>query len=73
LVEGRPINEYELYTIANSDYIANGGSNCDFLKPIPQSNKGYLVREALMEYIKNLQKRETGRCKTENRTTYANN
>lgn len=74
LVEGRPINDNESYTIANSDYIANGGSNCDFLKPIPQVNKGYLLRDALIEYIRKFSTEgKPVDAKTENRITYANN
>lgn len=39
------------YTIANSDYIANGGDDVVMLKPIPQQNIGYLMRDALIEYV----------------------
>ena len=73
LINGKPLNEFELYTIANSDYIANGGGNCDFLKPIPQINKGYLLRDALIEYIKVMT--EQGKpvdTKIENRIVYGN-
>ncbi len=40
-----------VYTIAIVDYIANGGDNCDMLKNIPQQNKGYLFRDAIIEYF----------------------
>lgn len=40
------------YVIAISDYIANGGDDCVMLKNIPQQNKGYLQRDALLEYVK---------------------
>ncbi|MBS1591705.1 MAG: 5'-nucleotidase C-terminal domain-containing protein [Bacteroidetes bacterium] len=74
LVEGRPINENEFYTIANSDYIASGGSGCDFLKPIPQTNKGYLYRDALIEFIKKYTAEgKPVDAKIENRIIYANN
>lgn len=40
------------YVIAISDYIANGGDDCQMLKTIPQKNKGYLQRDALLDYVK---------------------
>ena len=40
------------YVIAISDYIANGGDDCVMLKNIPQVNKGYLQRDALIDYVK---------------------
>jgi 2',3'-cyclic-nucleotide 2'-phosphodiesterase (5'-nucleotidase family) len=40
------------YVIAISDYIANGGDDCVMLKNIPQLNKGYLQRDALIDYVK---------------------
>jgi 2',3'-cyclic-nucleotide 2'-phosphodiesterase (5'-nucleotidase family) len=43
------------YVIANSDYIANGGDNASFLKDIPQITNGYLIRDALIEYLSQLQ------------------
>jgi len=51
LIGGKPLDINASYTIANSDYIANGGDDCAMLKNIPQQNKGYLVRDALIEYI----------------------
>jgi 2',3'-cyclic-nucleotide 2'-phosphodiesterase (5'-nucleotidase family) len=39
------------YVIAISDYIANGGDDCLMLKNIPQVNKGYLQRDALIDYV----------------------
>jgi 2',3'-cyclic-nucleotide 2'-phosphodiesterase (5'-nucleotidase family) len=39
------------YTIALVDYIANGGDECEMLKPIPQINNGYLFRDAVTDYL----------------------
>lgn len=50
LIGGKPLDRDAKYWIANSDYVANGGSNCSMLKGIPQENKGYLLRDALIEY-----------------------
>jgi len=56
LVAGKPIDENAVYHVVNSDYIANGGDDCTMLKGIPQYNKGYLFREALIEYFTTLTK-----------------
>ena len=37
------------YTIAISDYLANGGDNLDILKSIPQVSTGILLRDAFIE------------------------
>ncbi|HAI83335.1 MAG TPA: hypothetical protein DCL43_06690 [Chitinophagaceae bacterium] len=52
LVDGKPIDMNESYYIANSDYVANGGDDCDMLRNIPQMNNGYLFRDALISYFK---------------------
>lgn len=52
MVKGKPINMSATYIIANSDYIANGGDDCVMLKVLPQINNGYLIRNALIDYIK---------------------
>jgi len=52
LVNGKPIDPAVTYTIANGDYVANGGDDCVMLKTIPQLNKGILVRDVLIDYVK---------------------
>lgn len=54
LINGEPLQEGKDYILANSDYIANGGDGADFLKATPQINNGYLIRDALFDYIKGL-------------------
>lgn len=71
LVNGKPLDTTATYTIANSDYIANGGDDVKMLKAIPQINKGYLLRDALIAYTKLLT--DTGEsidAKLEKRITY---
>ncbi len=51
-VGGKPIDPNATYTIANSDFIANGGDNADMLRKVPQITNGYLMRDALLDYIK---------------------
>ena len=52
VVKGKPIDATAIYTIANGDYVANGGDDCAMLKNIPQLNKGILVRDVLLDYVK---------------------
>jgi 2',3'-cyclic-nucleotide 2'-phosphodiesterase (5'-nucleotidase family) len=54
MVGGLPIDLEKEYVTANSDFVANGGENADMLKPFPQIINGYLVRDALFDYIKRL-------------------
>lgn len=56
LIDGKPLRADEVYTMANSDFVANGGDYATFLKPIPQINNGYLMRDALFDYIAQLKK-----------------
>lgn len=72
LVNGKPIDDNTIYTIANSDYVANGGDNCDMLKKLPQQNKFYILRDALIEYTKLVTSDgKTIDSKPENRIVYA--
>ncbi len=43
------------YTVAMSDYIANGGDNLSMLKSIPQQKIDLLMRDALIDYLKDMQ------------------
>lgn len=52
LVGGKPLDQDAVYTIANSDFIANGGDNADMLRQVPQISNGYLMRDAFFDYIK---------------------
>lgn len=56
LIGGKPLDLSATYTIANSDYVANGGDNCEMLKTIPQINRGILLRDALLEYVQDFSK-----------------
>jgi 2',3'-cyclic-nucleotide 2'-phosphodiesterase (5'-nucleotidase family) len=72
LIAGKPIDPNMTYTIANSDYVANGGDNSDMLRTIPQINNGFLLRDALIEYVKALtQKGESITATIQNRVTNA--
>ncbi len=51
MINGKPLDVNVTYTVAHSDYIANGGSDCSMLKSVHQINKGYLMRDAILEYV----------------------
>jgi 2',3'-cyclic-nucleotide 2'-phosphodiesterase (5'-nucleotidase family) len=73
IINNKPLDVNATYTVANSDYVANGGSNAFMLKAIPQQNKGYLFRDALIEYISSLtQMGKPVEAKIENRITLKN-
>ncbi|MBC6492967.1 5'-nucleotidase C-terminal domain-containing protein [Flavihumibacter stibioxidans] len=71
-VGGLPLDYSATYIVANSDYVASGGDNCDMLRSIPQENKGVLVRDALISYLGAFAKRgEKINASLENRVQYA--
>jgi 2',3'-cyclic-nucleotide 2'-phosphodiesterase (5'-nucleotidase family) len=53
-IGGQPLKAENKYTIAVSDYVANGGDDCSFLTTIPQTNNGYLLRDAIIGYVKSV-------------------
>jgi len=72
MVGGQPLNARLTYTIANSDFVANGGDDAAMLKALPQITNGYLMRDALFDYIKKL--KASGKnisANVENRVRYA--
>ena len=54
MVGGKPLDLNAIYTTVNSDFIANGGDNADMLRTVPQITNGYLMRDAIFDYIKKL-------------------
>jgi 2',3'-cyclic-nucleotide 2'-phosphodiesterase (5'-nucleotidase family) len=52
LVDGLALDENKIYTLANSDYIANGGDDCEMLKVLPQLNQNVLMRDVFIEFFK---------------------
>lgn len=72
MIGGKPLDPERVYTIVNSDFIANGGDNADMLRPIPQVSNGYLMRDAIIDYIKKLKGQGKNiQAKIENRVTNA--
>lgn len=52
VIQNKPWNAKGQYRIGLPDYIANGGDDFDFLKPLPRVNTGLLVRDLLISDIK---------------------
>jgi 2',3'-cyclic-nucleotide 2'-phosphodiesterase (5'-nucleotidase family) len=72
IINNQPIDFNKTYTIANSDYIANGGDNCEMLMKVPQINKGFLLRDALIDYFSSFAKDgKTMTVQLQNRITNA--
>lgn len=72
VINGTPIDENATYTIAVADYVANGGDDCVMLKTIPQINNGYLFRDAVLDYLSDINKQGKKIAATiENRVTNA--
>jgi 2',3'-cyclic-nucleotide 2'-phosphodiesterase (5'-nucleotidase family) len=71
-VGGEPLNEHLVYKIAISDYIAHGGDNCDFLRPLKKRYTTVFIRDAMMDYVVGLE--QEGRAlhpQLEKRVRYA--
>jgi len=72
MIEGKPLDPNIIYTTANSDFVANGGGNADMLRNVPQITNGYLMRDAILDYIKKLKSQGKNiSAKIENRVTNA--
>jgi 2',3'-cyclic-nucleotide 2'-phosphodiesterase (5'-nucleotidase family) len=52
-VQGKPLDYKQQYLVALNDYMANGGDHCDFLVPVTKKLTGVLVRDAIIDYVKN--------------------
>lgn len=71
IIGGRPLNVNAYYNIVNSDYIVNGGDNCDMLKAVPATITGYLVRDAFIDYLSSRNKEgKKVTAKIESRVSY---
>lgn len=55
-IGGNPLDENKNYTLAISDYLANGGDDLTMLKTKPKTELGILFRDAIIEYLQELSK-----------------
>lgn len=58
-IGGMPINAQQNYTIAIGDYTANGGDDATMLVGMPQQSRGYLIRDAIIDFLKEQAKKGT--------------
>jgi 2',3'-cyclic-nucleotide 2'-phosphodiesterase (5'-nucleotidase family) len=71
-VNSKRLDAAAIYTIATTDYTANGGEGISVLKSVKQISNGYLFRDALIDYVKDkTSKGQTISESIENRTVYA--
>lgn len=56
-IQNDPLDVYKNYTVAVSDYLAQGGDNCDMLKGKPYIDTKKTIREALIEGLKEMNAR----------------
>lgn len=56
IINDAAFDKNKVYNVALTDYIANGGGDCHFLKDIPQFDTGIMIREAIIEYLEDLKK-----------------
>jgi 2',3'-cyclic-nucleotide 2'-phosphodiesterase (5'-nucleotidase family) len=72
MIGGKPLDPTAMYTTVNSDFVANGGDNADMLRNVPQISNGYLMRDAILDYIKKLKSQGKNiSAKIENRVSNA--
>jgi 2',3'-cyclic-nucleotide 2'-phosphodiesterase (5'-nucleotidase family) len=51
-IKGKEIENAKTYRLIVSDYLANGGDECNFLKPLPHVDLKELFRDVLLSEIK---------------------
>jgi len=72
MIGGKPLDPGATYVTVNSDFVANGGDNAEMLRSVPQITNGYLMRDALFDYIIRLKAQGKNiTAVTENRVTNA--
>lgn len=71
-IGGISMDDTITYSMATLDYVANGGDDASMLRKIAQINRGYIFRDAILEYISGITK--SGKKISgylENRVSYA--
>lgn len=51
-IKGIPLHKGKIYKVVLNDYIANGGDRCDFLIDKKRTELGVLLRDALIDFVK---------------------
>ena len=50
-LNGKPIDPEGTYSVSISDYLANGGGDCDFFKEVSRDDLGILIRQAAIDHV----------------------
>lgn len=56
-ISGQPLDKQKTYTLAISDYLAQGGDNCTMLAPVPKTMLSKSLRDALIDGLKEMNAR----------------
>lgn len=59
VINKQALNYGSTYKFAFNDYMANGGDNCNFLVPLKKQLTGLLVRDAIIQYVKDCAAKKT--------------
>lgn len=51
LIGGQPLDPARKYLMVNSDYVVNGGGGFNGLKDLSRTRTGYLLRDAILDYV----------------------
>lgn len=71
-LNGEEVDSARIYKITVSDYIAGGGDDCDFLRPLKQRRTSIFLRDAMMDYVATLHRDGKALSPTlEGRVSYA--
>lgn len=54
-IGGQPLDPARTYFVINSDYVINSAEEGEALRSLPAVNTGYLVRDALIDYLRGQQ------------------
>jgi 2',3'-cyclic-nucleotide 2'-phosphodiesterase (5'-nucleotidase family) len=72
LVNGQQVNDQLIYKVATSDYIINGGDDCDFLAHCRRVQYNVFIRDMMIAYIQGLNsKGEKLHIQLQKRISYA--
>lgn len=52
MINDEPLDDNRIYKVGTSDYLANGSDNCTMLKKLQPRYLNKLLRDALMEFVK---------------------
>jgi 2',3'-cyclic-nucleotide 2'-phosphodiesterase (5'-nucleotidase family) len=55
VINDTPLDLEQQYSVAISDYLANGGDHLDMLRGLPQINTNTLLRDAFLAYFRQIQ------------------